>query len=174
MKNVIIATAIALTSISSFASVMASGDAEFTGTIEKVCSVSDFKAGTVVIREGKDGNVMNSRGPSGKPATFLVRANSRNSVLTFGEPSISILRDDGVRAEMYMDNREVSYSGKVVAIKNNRTSDIINDQVYTTSVGTNRVKLHIKIKDTLKASMLPAGTYDISVPVTCTKSTTAI
>jgi len=173
MKNVIIATAIALASSFSFATPMDSGNAEFTGTIEKVCSVSDFQVGTVVIREGKDGNIMDSRSSGGAPATFLVRANARNSVLTFGQPTIIVGRDDGV-TQWYPQNREVSYSGKIRSLKNSREAKITNDQVYTNAVGTNKVVLHIRIKDTLRAGMLPAGTYNISVPVTCTKSTTAI
>jgi hypothetical protein len=178
MKNVIIASAIALASATSSAAVMGTpmdaGTAEFAGTVAKVCDVYGFAKGRVVIREGSDTNTFTSDTAGGIPATFLVRANSRNSVLTFGAPSITFAhRDDGVQ-QWYPDHRVVTYSGTVEAQKNNRVSQIIDSQVYTTSVGTNNVTLHINITDINSGSMIPAGTYEIDVPVTCTKSTTAV
>ena len=175
MKNVIIASAIALASASSFASApMDTGVAEFGGKVSKVCDVYGFAKGRVVIRDGSDTNTFTSDTAGGIPATFLVRANSRNSVLTFGAPSITFAhRDDGVQT-WFPDHRVVTYSGTVEAQKNNRVSNIVDSQVYTTSVGTNNVTLHINITDINSGSMIPAGTYEIDVPVTCTKSTTAV
>jgi len=175
MKNVIIASAIALASSFSFATPMASGTAEFGGTVSKVCDVYGFQKGKVVIRDGSDTNDFNSFASGGQAATFFVRANSRNSVLTFGAPSITVDRDDGVDV-WYPQYRFVQYSGKVSALKNDRETEINTGTgtVFTTSVGTNAVELHIKITDMNSNSMIPAGTYEIDVPVTCTKSTTAV
>jgi hypothetical protein len=179
MKNVIIASAIALASATSTAAVMgtpmASGTAEFGGTVAKVCDVYGFQKGRVVIRDGSDTNEFRSDVADGKAATFYVRANSRNSVLTFGAPAITVNRDDGVDV-WYPQYRVVQYSGKVSALKNNRETAIntATSTVTTTSVGTNFVELHINITDINQNSMIPAGTYEIDVPVTCTKSTTAV
>jgi hypothetical protein len=179
MKNVIIASAIALASATSSAAVMGtpmdSGTAEFGGTVAKVCDVYGFAKGRVVIRDGSDTNTFTSDTSGGSAATFSVRANSRNSVLTFGAPAITVNRDDGVDV-WYPQYRVVNYSGKVSALKNNRYTEInpTTGTVTTTSVGTNFVELHIQITDTNQNSMIPAGTYEIDVPVTCTKSTTAV
>jgi len=174
MKNVIIAAVLAIFSTSAVANVMDTGTAEFGGSVSKVCDVYGFAKGRVVIREGSDTNTFTSDAVGGIPATFLVRANARNSILTFGAPSITFLsRDDGVTT-WFPEFRVVTYSGFVRAQKNNRISMIANGQVPTTSVGTNNVTLHINITDTNGGSMIPAGTYDIDVPVTCTKSTTPV
>jgi len=174
MKNVIIATLLVLTSVSSFAA-MDRGNAEFTGKVQKVCSVSSFVAGTVVIEEGEDGNLLSSESAGGTPATFTVRANARNSVLTFGEPRIRIRRNDGVRAEMWMTNRTVTLSGSSTSDKNvTHTLPIVNSQVMVGGVGNSSVVLNIRIEDTLDAGMIPAGKYKIIVPVTCTKSNVAV
>jgi len=175
MKNVIIASAIALASTSAFASApMDSGVAEFGGSVSKVCDVYGFEKGRVVIRDGSDTNEFRSDVAGGKAATFYVRANSRNSVLTFGAPAITVNRDDGVDV-WYPQYRVVNYSGKVSALKNNRETAIDTNTatVFTTSVGTNAVELHIQITDINSNSMIPAGTYEIDVPVTCTKSSIA-
>lgn len=168
MKNLFTAAIFASVTFatSTFATNLDSGVAEFRGKVAKVCEVRKFRAGTVVIREGSNGNILSSK--EGKPVTFVVRGNARNVSLHFGEPRIELNRNDGVSG-YFTTNRKVTFDSVTSARKNNRVTASSTRKIDIAAVGTNDVTLHITIRDNVRASMLPAGVYRIFVPVTCTK-----
>lgn len=170
MKNTIITTIAAVFALTSVAATAAptldSGIAEYKGKVAKTCEVGNFRAGTIVIRDGEDGRVISSK--QGKAATFVVRGNSRSITLHFGDPRIEIRRNDGVSGFTFK-NRKTTYDSTVTARKNNNVTSSNKRKIDIASVGSNDVSLDITITDTNKNSMIPAGTYRVFVPVTCTK-----
>lgn len=168
MKNILIAmTIIAATlSTSAYAAKPTSGNAEFKGKVAKVCEVGHFKAGKLIIRENTDGNVLSS--VQGKPATFVVRGNAKNINIHFGKPQVTIVRKDGASG-FPLNGRKITIDATVKARKNNSTTTITGKKVKIASVGTNDVSLDLTITDKRKNSTLPAGTYTVIVPVSCTK-----
>jgi hypothetical protein len=136
------------------------GNAIFNGSILSACNVSNFVDGTIVANSGT--TELSSITAGGSPATFTVSTTGGGYRLTYGTPTLTG-PSGSVSGATYTVTSSATGTGLLGAVISliNQVGSVLSLNLGGTYAVT------VNARATLSSGAFEAGTYRLTVPVSC-------
>ena len=136
------------------------GTAQFLGNLTSSCDVSNFIDGTIVANSGATS--LSSTAAGGTPATFTAQTNAGSYKITLGTPTL-VGPSGTVTGVTFTTTASATGTGVLGSIISliNSVAGVLNLSLGGTYAVT------VNATATLPSGSFEAGTYTLSVPVSC-------